>query len=210
MGIFPPVWLKGAFGTQPLQSSDHSLRKYPMSDLHCNRLRLTLLALAMLGLGGCSSLDGASTRIAGIVSPYKSDIVQGNVVTREQLAAVKPGMQKVQVRDILGTALLVSVFHADRWDYVFTLKRQNVPPQARRVTMFFKSDVLDRIEADELPSEAEFVATLQTQSLKGSRPVLEASPEALLKFPLPTKAAAPPAIGLVVPTDYPPLEVVRP
>ena len=61
-----------------------------MSDLHCNRLRLTLLALAMLGLGGCSSLDGASTRIAGIVSPYKSDIVQGNVVTREQLAAVKP------------------------------------------------------------------------------------------------------------------------
>jgi outer membrane protein assembly factor BamE len=181
-----------------------------MSDLHCNRLCSTLLALAMLGLGGCSSLDGASTRIAGIVSPYKSDIVQGNVVTREQLALVEPGMQKAQVRDMLGTALLVSVFHADRWDYVFTLRRQGVPSQARKVSLFFKSDVLDRIEADDLPSEAEFVATLQIQSSSGAKPVLEASPEALQKYPISTKAAAPSAAALVVPIDYPPLERTRP
>ena len=181
-----------------------------MSDLHCKRLCLTLLALGTLGLGGCSSLNGASARIAGIVSPYKSDIVQGNVVTREQLALVKPGMQKAQVRDLLGTALLVSVFHADRWDYVFTLKRQGVPSQARKVSLFFKNDLLDRTEADELPSEAEFVATLQAQTLSGAKPVLEASPEALQKYPMPTKAAPPSASGLIVPMDYPPLEKARP
>lgn len=180
-----------------------------MSDHHCNRLRLTLLAFATLGLGGCSSFDGASSRIAGIVSPYKSDIVQGNVVTREQLALVKPGMPKAQVRDILGTALLVSVFHADRWDYVFTLRRQGVPEQARKVSVFFKNDVLDRTEADELPSEKEFVATLQTQTMSGTKPVLEASPEALQKYPMPTKAPAP-APGVVMPVDYPPLEKARP
>jgi outer membrane protein assembly factor BamE len=164
----------------------------------------------MLGLGGCSSLNGASTRIAGIVSPYKSDIVQGNVVTREQLAMVKPGMQKAQVRDMLGTSLLVSVFHADRWDYVFTLKRQGVTSQARKVSLFFKNDVLERTEADELPSEAEFVATLQSQPPSGAKPVLEASPEALQKYPMPTKAAAPSAAGLFAPIDYPPLEKARP
>jgi outer membrane protein assembly factor BamE len=180
-----------------------------MSDHHCNRFPLTLLVLAVLGLGGCGSLDGASSRIAGIVSPYKSDIVQGNVVTREQLALVKPGMQKAQVRDLLGTALLVSVFHADRWDYVFTLKRQGVAPQARTVTLFFKDNVLDRTQADDLPSEAEFVATLQAQSLTGAKPVLEASPEVLQKYPMPTKAA-PVASSLVVPLDYPPLETARP
>ena len=91
-----------------------------MSDIPCRSLNLTLVALVFAGLAGCSSLNGASARIAGIVSPYKMDIVQGNVVTREQLALLKPGMQRAQVRDILGTALLVSVFHADRWDYVFT------------------------------------------------------------------------------------------
>jgi outer membrane protein assembly factor BamE len=163
----------------------------------------------MLGLGGCSSFDGASSRIAGMVSPYKSDIVQGNVVTREQLALVKPGMQKAQVRDILGTALLASVFHADRWDYVFTLRRQGVPEQARKVSVFFKNDVLDRTEADELPSEKEFVATLQTQTMSGAKTVLEASPEALQKYPMPTKAPVPPA-ALVMPVDYPPLEKARP
>ena len=181
-----------------------------MSDTHYNRLPLTLLALATLGLGGCSSLDGASARVAGVVSPYKSDIVQGNVVTREQLSMVKPGMQKAQVRDMLGTSLLVSVFHADRWDYVFTLKRQGVPPQARKVTLFFKNNVLDRTEADELPSEAEFVATLQTQSLSGAKPVLEASPEVLQKYPMPTRAAQSAPTGLVAPADYPPLEKARP
>ena len=181
-----------------------------MSDLHCNRLYWTLLALGLLGLGGCSSLDGVSTRVAGIVSPYKSDIVQGNVVTREQLAMVKPGMQKAQVRDVLGTSLLVSVFHADRWDYVFTLNRQGIPPQARKVSMFFKNDALDRTEADDLPSEAEFVATLQTQATSQAKPVLEATPEALQKYPMPTKAAPPAVTGLVVPLDYPPLEKARP
>ena len=181
-----------------------------MSDHHRNCLTLTLLALATLGLGGCSSLNGASSRIAGIISPYKSDIVQGNVVTREQLALVKPGMPKAQVKDILGTALLASMFHADRWDYVFTLKRQGVTPQARKVSLFFRNDVLDRTEADELPSEAEFVATLQTPVASGAKPVLEASPEAMKKYPLPSKAQAPATTGVVVPVDYPPLEKARP
>jgi outer membrane protein assembly factor BamE len=50
--------------------------------------------------------------------------VQGNVVTSEQVARVKPGMTRAQVRDILGTPLLTDPFHADRWDYLFTIRRQ--------------------------------------------------------------------------------------
>jgi outer membrane protein assembly factor BamE len=41
--------------------------------------------------------------------------------------------------------------------------RSNVralPPQTRKVTVFFKGESLERIEADPLPSEAEFVASL--------------------------------------------------
>jgi len=180
-----------------------------MSAFHCNALRLNLLVLALAGLVGCSSFDGASTRIAGVVSPYKMDIVQGNVVTREQVAMLKPGMQRAQVRDILGTALLVSVFHADRWDYVFTLKQQGEQRQARKVSVFFKNGVMDRVEADELPSEAEFVATLKSPVSNTSAPVLEASEEALKKYPAPTKPAPAPGPALTT-TDYPPLESTRP
>ena len=151
-----------------------------------------LLAAALLALPGCSSLQ-----------PYRVPVVQGNVVTREQVAVLRPGMSRIQVRDILGTPLLASVFHADRWDYVFTLKRQGSEPQARRVTVYFKGDALERFEADELPSETEFVSTLGSQD-KPKVPVLEATPEQLQAFPPPAPAEAKPLPPL--PATYPPLE----
>jgi outer membrane protein assembly factor BamE len=103
----------------------------------------------------------------------------------------------------------VSVFHADRWDYVFTLKRQGAEPQSRRVTVFFKNDVLERVEADELPSEAEFVATLKSEPKPGPLPALEAPKEKLQEFPAaPPKPAAPATAAPAA--NYPPLEPKAP
>lgn len=168
--------------------------------------RLGLMVAAMAGLSGCGSFDGASTRLVEAVKPYRIDIVQGNAVTREQLAALKPGMSRIQVRDILGTPLLTSVFHANRWDYVFTLRRQGVEPQARRVTVFFKDDVLERVEADELPSEAEFAATLERTTVDPAKvPALEASEESLQKYPAPAQPAESKPLP-PLPASYPPLE----
>src|SRR4029079_4227388 len=141
---------------------------------------LALLAFAMLA--GCGSFDSATHRIADAITPYKVEIVQGNFVSKEQVAALKPGMSRQQVRDILGTPLVTSIFHADRWDYVFTLKRQGVPPPERKVAVFFKDNVLDRFEGDEMPSEAEFVATLDNKRKSAKVPELEASEESLKQF----------------------------
>lgn len=162
-----------------------------------------------LGLTACGSVDSASHQVAGLITPYRMEIVQGNFVSKEQVAALKPGMARQQVRDILGTPLVVSVFHADRWDYVFTLKRQGVEPQSRKLVVFFKDDVLDRFEGDEMPSEAEFVAQLDVRSKGGKVPVLEASPESLQKFAPAAKtgdAPATPALQTPPATSYPPLE----
>jgi len=116
---------------------------------------------SLLLLSGCSSINTASEGVVSALTPYRNDIVQGNVVTREQFDLLRTGMTRQQVRGILGTALLTSIFHADRWDYVFTLKRQGVEPQTRKVQVFFKNDVLERTESDPLPTESEFVATLR-------------------------------------------------
>jgi len=180
-----------------------------MFDFQPRRACLGLLLTVSASLLACSSLDGASNRIAGLVTPYKIDIVQGNFVSKEQAAAVKPGMSRAQVRDLLGTPLLTSVFHADRWDYVFTFKRQGVAPQARKVTVFFKGDALDRIEADALPTEAEFVASLDSGRRAGKVPVLEMTPESLKQSPAPAQAAQPPALP-PLPASYPPLEPPKP
>lgn len=164
-----------------------------------------LVFVACAGLAACGSFDGGSNRLVNALRPYRMDVVQGNVVTREQVALLQPGMSRLQVRDTLGTPLLASVFHGDRWDYVFTLKRQGVAPQSRKVTVFFKNNLLERFEADDLPSEAEFVATLDGGVKPAKVPVLEATPESLEKFPLP--APLPEAKPLPpLPVSYPPLE----
>ena len=176
-----------------------------MSELQRLFARLSFLLAVSAGLAACGSLNSASGSIASVVTPYKIDIVQGNFVSKEQAAALQPGMSRTDVRNILGTPLLTSIFHADRWDYVFTFKRQGVEPQSRKVTVFFKGDVLERVEADALPTEAEFVASLDSGRKERKVPVLELSDEALKQLPTPTKVVdAKPLAPL--PASYPPLE----
>jgi outer membrane protein assembly factor BamE len=167
-----------------------------------------LVALACLVAAGCQSIPDKNQVISKL-SPYKIDIVQGNVVTREQAALIRPGMPRSTVRDILGSPLLASVFHAQRWDYVFTLHRQGAPDQTRHVTVVFKDELVDSVDADDLPSESEFVSTLKSPIAQGERPAMVASEESLKKFlpaakPVPS---TPPASAAPNPAvSYPPLE----
>ena len=171
---------------------------------------LTLLALGSL-LVGCGSLNNASSRVANVITPYRVDIVQGNFVSREQVAALQPGMARAQVREVLGSPLVTSAFHTDRWDYVFTLRRQGVEAQSRKLTVYFKNDLFDRTEGDEMPTEAEFVSQINTRRNFGKVPLLEVPEDVLREFSLKnaSSAAAPVAAAVVLataPTTYPVLE----
>ena len=173
------------------------------------RLGLVLLIGASAAtLAGCGSFSGAGSGLANLVRPYKADVVQGNFVSREQVEALQPGMSRQQVRDILGTPLITSLFHADRWEYVFTFKRPGEEPQTRKLTVFFKGDALERSEGDTMPTETEFVASLGSRGSKGKVPVLEATPEQLARFPAPQRPSEPqPAAPQEsAPVSYPPLE----
>jgi outer membrane protein assembly factor BamE len=172
-------------------------------------IRLALALAAGTAASGCSTFDRMSFGIADRITPYRVEIVQGNFVSKEQVAALRPGMNRQQVRDVLGTPLVTSVFHAQRWDYVFTIKRQGVEPQARKLTVYFKGDALERFEGDTMPSEAEFVATLDNKRKNATVPVLEASEDKLRSFAPASPAAAAPAAPATQPppaASYPPLE----
>jgi outer membrane protein assembly factor BamE len=175
--------------------------------------RLVLAAAALALLAGCGSMSGASSRFLDSVTPYKVEVVQGNFVSREQVEALQKGMSTEQVRQILGTPLVTSLFHGERWDYVFTLKRKGVEPQQRRLTVFFTNGAMDRFEGDAMPSESEFVTTLDNKRKAGKIPQLEATEEQLRAFSSkqPPAAAAPePAPAAAAPaTNYPPLEPAR-
>jgi len=165
-----------------------------------------LLALLASVLAGCGGLP-ATERFLGVITPYRIEVVQGNVITSEQIAAAKPGLTRAQVRDALGSPLLVDPFHTDRWDYVFTIRRQGTDPQLRRVIVRFKADVLDAIEGGEgLPSEHEFVSSIDTFKTARNAPPLVLSEEQIKALPAPVRPPPPEPPPPVPARTYPPLE----
>jgi outer membrane protein assembly factor BamE len=151
-------------------------------------------------------MQNVGRSVTSVISPYRVEVVQGNFVSKEQVEALQKGMSREQVRQILGTPLVSSVFHNDRWDYVFSLRRQGVEPQQRRLTVYFKDDMMERAEGDTMPSEAEFVSTLQVKNRPGKVPRLEATEEELRAFPKSSTSAAQPEPAPPATTNYPPLE----
>jgi outer membrane protein assembly factor BamE len=83
-------------------------------------------------------------------------VQQGNVVTKEMVDQLRESMSRDQVRFLLGTPLLTSIFHTDRWDYVYYLQRGTGDErQLRRLVVLFKDDRLASYASDEMPSESE-------------------------------------------------------
>ncbi|MEO6410192.1 MAG: outer membrane protein assembly factor BamE [Burkholderiaceae bacterium] len=166
-------------------------------------------AVFCLGLSACQSLQ-SSDSFLGVVTPYRIEVVQGNVVTREQAAAVQPGMSRAQVREVLGSPLLTDIFHADRWDYVFTIRRQGAQPQQRRVVARFDGEKLKSLDAGgELPAEREFVESIDTFKTSRNAPPLALSDAEIKALPLPPAGPATPASVAdsgAAPRSYPPLE----
>jgi outer membrane protein assembly factor BamE len=171
-----------------------------------SRLLPLLLPAAALLLGGCASRRDGSLPI----TPYRMEVVQGNVVTREMIEQLKPGLSRDQVRNLLGSPLLTDVFHAQRWDYVFTLDRQGTAPQQRRITIHFDGEKVSRFDAAEVPSERDFVASINVAKPDPRRKPLELTPEQIKALPQPqamTAAATAAAPTASAPSrNYPPLE----
>ncbi len=169
-----------------------------------------MAVLAAFGLSACSSWIGHNDRFAYVVPLYKVEIVQGNVVTKEQAGEVKPGMSRDQVRDLLGSPMLADTFHADRWDYVFTIRRQGAAPQSRKVIALFEGERLKELQTPaDLPTEEEFVASINTFRPKGAAPKLELSEAERAALPRPKRPETGNALAeaSTAPTRvYPPLE----
>ena len=118
-------------------------------------------------------------------------------------------MSRAQVRDVLGTPLLTDPFHAERWDYVFTIRRPGTPAVRRNVVVFFENDRMSRVDApEEVPSEQEFVASISRVKLPPEPKKLALTEEERMALPAPRQvAAAPSGFEPQCPArDYPPLD----
>lgn len=102
----------------------------------------SLIAVSLAALmAACSS-----TSVTRIVTPFRIDVRQGNYVSPELLAQLKPGMTREQVRMLMGSPMLVDIFHADRWDYVYRNTVGYAEPETWRATLFFEGERYVRTE----------------------------------------------------------------
>ncbi|MFJ3055717.1 outer membrane protein assembly factor BamE [Herbaspirillum sp. NPDC087042] len=147
-----------------------------------------LFAALAVSLAGCSStkepsqaapadasgvkVSGKSNSLFGFLKPYRIDIQQGNFVSKEMVAQLRPGLTRDQVRFVLGTPLLTDMFHTNRWDYDFRLAKGSGEIMTSHISVFFKDDLLERVEGGEnLPTESEYL-TLITNAKVGAKPEL--------------------------------------
>jgi outer membrane protein assembly factor BamE len=77
---------------------------------------------------------------------YRINVQQGNYLEKRNTDQLTTGMTKVQVRYLLGTPMMPSIFDNDRWDYLYYLKVGRNSPIQRQLTVYFKDDKVDKID----------------------------------------------------------------
>lgn len=135
-------------------------------------MRKLLILLAILSLfvaSGCArkEKDDAyrSPMLADLPFVYKMTVQQGNIITEEMVDQLELGMSRSQVRYLLGTPLLTDMFHTDRWDYTYTIRRGHEPMQTKRLTLFFEEDSLARIDGAMQPNPSRAIAAEDEREL---------------------------------------------
>lgn len=119
-------------------------------------MSISRLLPCLLLLTGCSNINLPSP--SSVVSPYRIDVRQGNYISQDMVARLRPGMTRDQVRFALGTPLVADMFHANRWDYVYSFQPGQGAPQLRRLVVFFEDDKLARVGGDVVAETAESAA----------------------------------------------------
>ena len=122
------------------------------ASLYTKLLSVVLLAGVALA-AGCSTIDtyAPTLRTFGV---YKLDINQGNYISQDQVDKLRVGQTRQQVKLVMGTPLIESVFRNDRWDYSYLFIRQGRTVEQRNFTVYFVDEKVARWEGDEQPASA--------------------------------------------------------
>ena len=99
-----------------------------------------VLLLAALLLSGCNLI-------------YKQPLFQGNLLEKQNVEQLKPGMTREQVVSLLGSPPVADPFHADRWDYVATERRGHGDTQIKDLSVWFEGNTLARMEGEYFPEQ---------------------------------------------------------
>jgi outer membrane protein assembly factor BamE len=95
------------------------------------QLTKTFFTIFLLTLGSYSCSN---------FSPYKVPVLQGNIIENEDVEQLVQGLTKDQVQYLLGTPLLKSPIHQQRWDYFYSVKLGDTVVAEKKLFLIFNQD----------------------------------------------------------------------
>ncbi|MCK5120770.1 MAG: outer membrane protein assembly factor BamE [Methylococcales bacterium] len=112
-------------------------------------MRKSVYTLALLS---STLFTGCSSVLNNLPGVYSLDIQQGNIINQEMIDQLRPNMTKRQVLYIMGSSMLVDVFHQKRWDYLYSEQSGGEARKQKRLSLFFNGDKLIGVQGDFRPS----------------------------------------------------------
>lgn len=136
--------------------------------MHKSLSKIIMLSL-MLCLCGCSG---------NLFTVYKIDVQQGNAVEPEKVEQLEIGMTKEQVKFLLGTPLVVDIFHPDRWDYIYYYIPGYGERERRHLTLHFNGDNIAEIVKNQIEAPRQAETESENEIENEAEPETETEPEA--------------------------------
>lgn len=102
-------------------------------------VKTSAIAVVILGLSGCSTLNDMV---------YRIDIPQGNYLEQRDIDKLRVGMSQEQVAFILGRPVATNAFNSERWVYLYELDPNRGEDFRKELVLNFKEGKLDTMSGD--------------------------------------------------------------
>lgn len=122
--------------------AQHSSRDLIETDM-LRLIVILILAAGSVSLSGCS--------ISNLPFAYQPTVQQGNIITDDMIAELRPGMTKRQVRFVLGSPAIEDMFRNNRWDYLHTQQAGGGGEPRRLTVLFDDQGRLQALDGDMAP-----------------------------------------------------------
>lgn len=113
-------------------------------------LKLFVILISSLTIVNCS-----------MFKIHQVQIQQGNIIDPKQVAQLKPGMSSQQVRDLLGTPVMVDTFRDHRYHYIYRLQIGDKLINQKHLIVLFKNDRLESFKATNIHAEEQAPKQIQ-------------------------------------------------
>ncbi len=100
-------------------------------------IRVLILIIISVAVSACST---------GLFSVHKIDIQQGNALKPADMEKIHEGMSREAVIEAIGRPVLAPVLNNNRWEYVYYLKKPDVPAEKRKLVILFANDRVQTVE----------------------------------------------------------------